>query len=352
VNRARASPAGLEREFRRLGEAELSEAQLRIEAAQRIAQVIPHDGCCISSSDPGTLVLTGTWTSGIPAEEFATAFYESEHGAPDYARHQDLVAGGGHAAVLGRLTRGQPARSARYRRLLAPMGIEHELRAAAVAGGAPWAFVHLYRRARSRDFDADELAAVRHAVPRLAASLRRVAARPSERAVASRRMTPQTPATILVDRQMRIVGRAGPAREWLAAMRDPGRPDQEIPVVVMSLVLGALLGAPQERARVLAPSGAWWSVSASVLEDCAHADTVAVTAELARGHALSDVLMMVLGLTPGERRVCELVLTGASTKLIARSLYLSTYTVQDRLKTVFAKAQVGSRGELVSRLCG
>jgi len=56
------------------------------------------------------------------------------------------------------------------------------------------------------------------------------------------------------------------------------------------------------------------------------------------------------GLTPGERRVAELVASGLSNQQVAAQLYLSVYTVQAHLSRVYAKLGVTSRSQLARAL--
>jgi DNA-binding CsgD family transcriptional regulator len=77
---------------------------------------------------------------------------------------------------------------------------------------------------------------------------------------------------------------------------------------------------------------------------------VAVLLEAARPAEMAPLLADVYGLTPQERRVTECVAQGLPTTQIANQLRMSAYTVQDHLKSIFAKTGTGSRGDLVARL--
>jgi DNA-binding CsgD family transcriptional regulator len=64
----------------------------------------------------------------------------------------------------------------------------------------------------------------------------------------------------------------------------------------------------------------------------------------------ASLIVEAYGLSRREREVARLVRQGRSTRELADDLHVSTYTVQDRLKAVFAKVGVGSRRELVAQL--
>jgi DNA-binding CsgD family transcriptional regulator len=109
------------------------------------------------------------------------------------------------------------------------------------------------------------------------------------------------------------------------------------------------VGLRPATARVRTASGQWLIVRGSLMGEGPEAP-VTVIIEPARRAEMAPLMVAAYGFTDAERRVTELVAQGLSTRQISGRLRVSTYTVQDHLKSIFAKSGTGSRGDLVARL--
>ena len=120
---------------------------------------------------------------------------------------------------------------------------------------------------------------------------------------------------------------------------------------VRSVVAVVLGGAPSAYSRVRIDN-TWAVIRASGLPPGTHEEMVAVTIDRAATPDLTELLMDAHGLTKRERDVCLEVVAGHSTREIADRLFIGPNTVQDHLKSIFAKTGVSSRRELVVSLGG
>jgi len=77
---------------------------------------------------------------------------------------------------------------------------------------------------------------------------------------------------------------------------------------------------------------------------------VAISVQPAHRAEIVPLLMRAVALSARERDIAALVLAGLSTNDIAGRLHISPHTVQDHLKTIFAKTGVRSRHQLTARL--
>jgi DNA-binding CsgD family transcriptional regulator len=77
---------------------------------------------------------------------------------------------------------------------------------------------------------------------------------------------------------------------------------------------------------------------------------VAIILQGATPSSLTPLIAAAYGLTKRERELTELVLQGFATAEIAARLFISPHTVQEHLKSIFAKAGVRSRRELVGQV--
>jgi DNA-binding CsgD family transcriptional regulator len=141
------------------------------------------------------------------------------------------------------------------------------------------------------------------------------------------------------------------ARDWLDASEAdrPGRLG-----MALQSVAAAVSQSPSgtAKARMRDASGAWVTLRAAPLIDGESPGRILVTVEPAPEDDVVTLMLHAYALTGREQQICREVLAGHGTGDIADRLHLSVYTVQDHLKSVFAKVGVRSRRELTGVLRG
>jgi DNA-binding CsgD family transcriptional regulator len=337
----------------------LAPEQLFAELAPRLRKVIDCDATCWHTLDPYTRLMTSDAPAelverGVFTAESAPAAGElmvrSEYLVEDFNTFAGLAGKRIPVGSLEQATRGRPERSARYRELLVPAGIPHELRAAFVLRGRTWGAVHVARRESSGAFseaDAAALARVAGAIAQaIRGSLRFDAARRGDHA--------EAPGMIVLDARNQVDLVTPPARELLAAMRPEAGVYSDLapPAAVLALAAFAREDgrAGAQGNQVTVPSALGWITLHASLPDGPRAGRVAIVLERATGPQSATLRLEVNGVTPREREVATLLARGLTSTEIAETLVLSPYTVQDHVKSLYEKLGVGSRQELVARV--
>jgi len=325
------------------------------EVAAALGSVIPFVAGCFSTVDPATSMVSSTHKVADlrGRNESDLQWARIEYGADDPTAFAAMVAAERVAVGVSRETAGAVERSVRMAALLIPDFDYHdEARLLLADRTGVWGTVSLFRGGGDAAFSGTELAFLETVAPALTRGIRTgLLARPS----CVDNAFQDGPAVIVVDAHDRIVQSSPGAQEHLRRMREvPGAADPLI--IVQNLVSAArrcIAGHADRppRLRVRTCDGVWLVLHAAPLAGSAdRAGDVVVTIERARSHEMVDLVTAAFGLTAREQSVVEILLSGADTRSIATSLHVSPYTVQDHLKSIFDKAGVTSRRELVARI--
>lgn len=344
-----------------LGSRGLPRKEFFAELAGRVRTVIGNDASCWHTIDPHTQLLT----SDDPAELIGRGIYtpeethaagqlliRSEYMIDDVNTFAGLAAKRVPVGILDQVTRGNPEKSSRYRDLLLPSDIPHELRAAFVIRGRVWGAVHIARRAASGPFqqsDADALAAITGAVAR--------GIRTSLRFDAARRIHGiEPPGLVVLGPRDEVELITPPARELLTSIAATGntpRNEDQMPSAVLSLA-GFARRAPHEVQGganvVTVPVEDGWVTLHASFPGSASDGRVAIVIERATAARTATVRLETFGATPREREVATLLARGLTRAEIAEALVLSPHTVEDHTKSLYDKVGVASRQELVARV--
>jgi DNA-binding CsgD family transcriptional regulator len=320
---------------------------LRAAVLPRLRKAVPIDALWWAAADPATLLFTQSYREELP-EESGRYFVENEFLHKDVNKWTELARDPAGVRTLMEATGGNPARSERYRDILAPLGLQDELRAVLRVRDVCWGYVCLHREAAQATFSRDEARFVQRLAPHLAEGLRTGLLRQA----CDLEDTADSPGLVILGADGAVAGMNDAAGRWLEDLG--GRADGwDLPIEISALAtrlrhLDASAPA-MARLRVRARTGRWAVLHASWMYS--HGDkAISVILEEAAPAEVAPVIMSAYGLTDREKTISGLVCQGLSTRQIADRLHLTTDTVQDHLKSAFDKTGVHSRGELVATI--
>ncbi|MNB85453.1 CsgBAC operon transcriptional regulatory protein [compost metagenome] len=358
-------------------EQKLSSLMYREIMLTRIRTALGFDAACCTTVDPSTLLTTGAVTEqGL--ESIHGSLLDNEYLQDDYNKFTELARSAAPVRSLREATAGRPELSRRYRGVLQPAGFADELRAALTAGGACWGFLILFRREWHRPFQPEELQLISSIAPLIAGRLKAMALSPASQTGSG--VQPEEGIIILDDRLEPVSLNTG-GRYWLEQLQQmEQQPKPGLPGPVRAVCLRALGGSspgggiPAEsmpdgeqpavngltheaqpatgnssaaKLRFRALDGRFMNVTASRLEGPSGLVQLAVSITAAKAADLQTLITEAYGFTDREKEIISQLSMGRSTKELAQLLHISAYTVQDHLKSIFAKAGVSSRRELI-----
>jgi DNA-binding NarL/FixJ family response regulator len=312
---------------------------------QALQPDVPADRWCAMTLDPATSLPTGGIHEHGVSAVYAPRMLELEFSEGDVNGLADLARAKHTVATLDGATQGERSRSARYREVMAPDGLAHELRAVFRDGHGAWAALVLFRADGARDFSSDEQSVIAGLSEPVTRALRRVLLLGEIEAQASG----DAPALMLLDGDSRLQLRhaSATAARWLQQIDDGTT--EELPYALYALAQRAR-GNGHAVARLRTRAGRWLTAHAEAIGEQDNNKQISLIVQPSRPHEIAQVLSGAYALTPRESEVARLVAAGCSNPEIAGLLFVSRYTVEDHLKKLYAKLDVNSRSELVSRL--
>ena len=314
------------------------------EAASAVASAIGFDGWCLFAVDPLTGIRTVMFSRDALECPQARIIY-NETVERDYNRFADLVAGPRLVGVLATAGPSVP-RSPRLHDILVPEGFHSELRLVLVSEGRYWGALTLYRDDPRHPFSDAEAAGAAALGGALTQVVRRYHVGVAEGTPATR-----PPGVVLFDPSMRLLSISPEAREWLAAMAGSwpsGVTEGDVIRMVYEVARATAEHSNPPLCRVRMPAGGWLVASGTLVE--AGEVGVAVVLAGADSRTVCPGFAAWCGLTPRETQVLTRLADGLATKTLARSLSISPQTVDDHLKSIYRKAGVRGRDELLALL--
>ncbi len=323
-----------------------------------LREVIDFDAYVWLLTDPVTAVGVAP-LADVPCLPELPALIRAKY-ATTVNRWTILRLQGSPAATLSDAVGGELSRSLMWRAVLSRYRTGDVASAVFADQFGCWGFLDLWRNQTRGPFgsaDAGFIAAV--AAP-ITTAIRKCQARTFVDPATAHRPD-LGPVVLTLEDNLRIASRTAASRAWLDALLPP-EPDQKaIPASVYNVAAQLLaaekgVDAHPAFARTHLADGFWLALRAARLSSdqppADRAATIVVTIEEASASERVELFGRAFGLSAREYELFGLLATGSDTRTMARQMSLSEHTIQDHLKSIFAKTGAHDRVTVLSRALG
>lgn len=330
--------------------------RLRIQVLGEIRKVVDFDAHVWLLTDPGTAVGSAPLADVPCLPELPEAIrlkYLTE-----VNRWTNLHANGVAVGILRQATAGDPNRSLMWRGILSRYGIGDVASSVFADRFGVWGFLDLWREDSKPAYEDGEAAFL----VSIAASIT-TALRSSQAQTLTAPAVPVGrelgPVVFLLDDALRVLSQTPASQEWLQMLLPSTADRSPVPASVYN-VAGQLLANEQgvdshpATARVHLSNGFWVTLRAARLNrsEPGQPGVVAVTIEETSPVDRLEVFTRAFGLSARETELLTLLATGSDTRDLSRRMFLTEHTIQDHLKSIFAKTSSHNRRTLLSRALG
>lgn len=330
--------------------------QLRIQVLDEIRRVVDFNAHVWLLTDPRTAVGSAPLADVPCLSEIPEAIRLKY--LTGVNRWTKLHADGASVGILRQATAGDPSQSLMWRGILNRYGISDVASVVFADRFGMWGFLDLWREDSKPDYQDGDAAFLASVSGTITTALRSCQAQ-TLTAPAVPPGRDLGPVVFLLDDSLRVLSETPASQEWLRMLLPPDADRSPVPASVYN-VAGQLQAIEQgvdghpATARVHLSNGFWVTLRAARLtrSEQAQLAVIAVTIEETSPVDRLEVFGRAYGLSSRETELMNLLATGSDTRDLASRMFLSENTIQDHLKSIFAKTSSRNRRTLLSRALG
>jgi DNA-binding CsgD family transcriptional regulator len=263
----------------------------------------------------------------------------------------------GAVATLRGTTADHPEQSLVWRELLSAYGVRDVASMVFRDRFGCWGFLEMWRIGSAERFSAEECDFLGAIAAPVTEALRLSQARTFDVVVPATER--KGPVVLMLSPELEVRAQTPETEQYLRVLVPPSEQRRPIPsgaynVAAQLLAVESGVDDHPPWARVHLAAGVWLTLRAARIGDSAPSDRqdVAVTIELSSAAERTAVFARAFGLSGREAELLTHLVAGSDTRTVAAEMFLSEHTVQDHLKSVFAKTGARNRRTLLARATG